>query len=287
MILIPDLTRQRHAHDAYLWACELELRAYKPGNVSLHSAGHDMTVEDFRRSAAVSAPFLSHPEAGLGEAIFQAIEATHQAVGCNTNLGIVLLCAPLIQAFLSPDRAPTLRETLRKMLQKTTVMDADWVYRAIRQAQPAGLGEVSEADVRNTPHVTLLDAMRLAAARDSVARQYSDSFSEVFDIALPLYHEKLSLWDDEAWATLAVFLGLLIRYPDSHVERKFGAACAHQVSQRMLATEQRLSACSSPHKILEDLREADREFKSRGINPGTTADLTVATILAAKLESLY
>lgn len=284
---LADLARQRHAHDAYVWACELELRAFKPGNVSLHSTGHDMTVEDFRRSAAVSAPFLSHPGAGLGETIFRGIEATYRAVGCNTNLGIVLLCAPLMRAFLSPDREPTLRETLRKILQTTTVIDADWVYRAIRLARPAGLGEASEADVGNTPRVTLLDAMRLATARDSIARQYSDSFSEVFDIALPLYHEKLSLWDDEEWAALAVFLGLLIRYPDSHVERKFGAACARQVSQRMVATEQRLSVCASPHEILEPLREADREFKSRGINPGTTADLTVATILVAKLESLY
>jgi triphosphoribosyl-dephospho-CoA synthase len=285
--LIADLTRQRHAHDAYLCACELELRAYKPGNVSLHSAGHDMTVEDFRRSATVSAPYLSHPESGLGETIFRAIEATHRAVGCNTNLGIVLLCAPLMQAFLSPDREPTLHETLRKILQKTTVIDADWVYRAIRLAQPAGLGKATEEDVRGIPQVTLLNAMRLAAARDSVARQYSDSFGDVFDIAVPLYHDKLSLWDDEEWAALAVFLGLLIRYPDSHVERKFGAACARQVTQRMVETEALLSACTSPQNILGHLREADREFKSRGINPGTTADLTVATILAAKLASLY
>jgi triphosphoribosyl-dephospho-CoA synthase len=166
-------------------------------------------------------------------------------------------------------------------------MDADGAYRAIRLAQPAGLGEAPEADVKDAPAVSLLEAMTLAAARDSVARQYSDSFSAVFDDAVPLYHRGLSLWDDEEWAALAIYIGLLIRYPDSHVERKFGAACARQVSQRMVAMEARLSACATPQKILGQLREMDKEFKSRGINPGTTADLTVATLLAAKLESLY
>lgn len=287
MTVPADHPRRRLAEEAYLWACELELRAYKPGNVSLHSAGHDMTVADFRRSAAVSAPFLSDPALGLGEKIYLAIAATRQAVGCNTNLGIVLLAAPLLQAFLQPVRAPSLREALKKVLRDTTVLDADGVYRAIRLAQPAGLGEAPEADVNDAPTVNLLETMRLAAARDSVARQYSDSFSDVFDIAVPLYHERLSLWDDEEWAALAVFLGLLIRYPDSHIERKFGAACARRVSQRMVATEALLSACTTPQKILGQLREADKEFKSRGINPGTTADLTVAAILAAKLESRY
>lgn len=287
MIPPTERSRQRLALEAYTWACELELRAFKPGNVSLYSAGHDMTVEDFRRSAAVSAQPLCSERWGLGEAVFRAIAATRDAVGCNTNLGIVLLAAPLIKAFLSRERQSTLSGMLREVLARTTVSDAEWVYRAIRLAQPAGLGQVPEADVRDAPELTLLEAMRLAADRDSVARQYSNSYRDIFDVALPLYDDGLSHWDDEEWATVRVYTGLLTRFPDSHIERKFGPACSRSISARMGEIDALLSDGKSPHNILGHLRELDREFKSRGINPGTTADLTVATLLVAKLASFY
>ena len=34
----------------------------------------------------------------VGERILSAVQATQEAVGLNTNLGIILLCAPMIQA---------------------------------------------------------------------------------------------------------------------------------------------------------------------------------------------
>lgn len=282
-----DTRRRDFAFDAYLWACELELRAYKPGNVSLYSEGHDMTVEDFRLSANVSAPFLTDPAASLGQKIFRAVEATRCAVGCNTNLGIVLLAAPLIQAFLDPDGEKSLEDALRAILQNTTVDDAAWVYRAIRLAQPAGLGEAPEQDVSEAPKVNLLETMKLAAQRDSIARQYANSFADVFRVAVPLYHAELPRWDDEEWATVALFVGIISRYTDSHIERKFGAECSRQISNRMTEIGRVLFASQLAHKNLDMLKDADLEFKSRGINPGTTADLTVATLLAARLENQY
>ena len=82
----------------YYQACEIELQAFKPGNVSVFSEGHDMTVADFSISAKVSADPISNPDYSLGEKIYFAVKATREAVGCNTNLGIILLCAPLIEA---------------------------------------------------------------------------------------------------------------------------------------------------------------------------------------------
>lgn len=283
----PESERRDFAHNAYLWACELELRAYKPGNVSLHSEGHDMTVEDFRRSARASAPCLADPSLSLGQKIHEAIRATRNAVGCNTNLGIVLLAAPLIQAFLTPNRNPSLADGLKAVLDNTTTDDAEWVYRAIRLAQPAGLGEAPEQDIHERPAVNLLETMRLAAHRDTIARQYANSFADIFHMAVPLYHAQLSQWDDEEWAAVAVFVGLITRFTDSHIERKFGAECSRQISSRMIEVERALFASELPEKKLDVLKEADLEFKSRGINPGTTADLTVATLLAARLEDKY
>ena len=273
------------AQSAYLAACEAELRAFKPGNVSIHSEGHGMTVEDFRRSAAVSAPFLCDRDLSLGERIFHAVAATRARVGCNTNLGIVLLAAPLIRAFEIATEGESLREAVARILKETTVADAEWVYRAIRRAQPAGLGSAPEQDVREAPKVTLLEAMRLAESRDRIAYQYSRSFVDVLELAIPSYHTALARWNHEEWAAVAVFVGLLKRIPDSHIERKFGTGYSRKVVCRMAAIEDALSDSDTPHHAVGLLRAVDAEFKACGINPGTTADLTVACLLVARLEA--
>lgn len=271
---------------AYLEACECELRAFKPGNVSLHSEGHDMTVDDFRRSAEASAQSLCDESLSLGEKMFQAIQATNQAVGCNTNLGIVLLAAPLIQACQIGRQENALRENLRRVLDTTTIEDADFVYRAIRLASPGGLGDVPDQDVKSSPKVTLVEAMCMASGRDRIAYQYANCYADVFDLAIPSYHMALTRWGNKEWAAVAVFARLLQRIPDSHVERKFGTRFTRMVTDRMTMVDQALSNTARPEHVLPLLRDVDVEFKSAGINPGTTADLTVACLLAERLDTL-
>lgn len=272
--------------EAYLDACELELQAFKPGNVSVHSEGHDMTVADFRRSAEVSAPFLADSTLSLGEKIYFAIEATRTAVGCNTNLGIVLLAAPLLRAVETRVSGESLRDALRRILDTTTVADAEWVYRAIRVAQPGGLGAVPEQDVHAAPKVALREAMNLAQHRDRIAYQYSNYYADIFELAIPRYDAALSRWDNEAWAAVAVFVELLMRIPDSHVERKFGTRFTRMVADRMARLHTQLSGSDEPEQAMWLLNEVDAEFKACGINPGTTADLTVTCVLAARLQAL-
>ncbi len=89
---------------AFIDACVEELRAPKPGNVHIHAEGHRMTVADFVRSAEVSAPLLCRVGAPLGRRILDAAVATREAVGQNTNLGILLLCGPLAMAAADPPR---------------------------------------------------------------------------------------------------------------------------------------------------------------------------------------
>ena len=79
-------------------SCRAELEALKPGNVHIHAEGHGMTVADFLRSADAAAPCIAAAGAPVGTRILRAIEATRTAVGQNTNLGIVLLCAPIAAA---------------------------------------------------------------------------------------------------------------------------------------------------------------------------------------------
>ena len=80
-------------------ACLLEASASKPGNVTPGRRFRDMSYEDFLASAAAIGPaFTRAGERGLGATILEAIEATRRWTRANTNLGIILLAAPLARA---------------------------------------------------------------------------------------------------------------------------------------------------------------------------------------------
>jgi triphosphoribosyl-dephospho-CoA synthase len=270
----------------YREACEIELQAFKPGNVSVYADGHDMTVADFRRSAEASAGPLCNPAYSLGEKIYHAVKATREGVGCNTNLGIVLLCAPLAQAAADKPESVTLRQALAGVLSSTTIEDADWVFKAITLAAPGGLGSAGEQDVHQKATVNLLEAMKLAASRDRIAFQYSSGYQDIFDFSTRLYYNVICGRIGRNWAALAVYVGLLRRFPDSHIERKYGDQYTGMVAARMAMLEDALQQAESPEQTLSLLYQIDQEFKSMGINPGTTADLTVATLFTVLLEEM-
>ena len=156
------------------------------------------------------------------------------------------------------------------------------MFAAIRLAGPAGLSESARHDVRDPAAAPLLEVMREAEDRDRIARQYARCFEDVFDLGLPALAGSRSRWPREL-AVAALYLTFLARFKDSHVERKLGAVTAETV--RLEALE--FSGSLDPSKPLagsfKDLADFDRSLKSRGINPGTSADLTVATLLADNL----
>ena len=128
-------------------ACLTEVRAFKPGNVSLASPGHGMSAEDFIASADAMAAVIAAPGASVGQRILRAIEATRAIVPFNTNLGIVLLCAPLAHAAWRPRASRILRARLRAVLAALDMNDAELAYGAIRIAEPGGLGRSERHDV--------------------------------------------------------------------------------------------------------------------------------------------
>lgn len=279
------MMRQEVLQQAYLEACALDVESFKPGNVSVYSSGHGMCADDFYRSAKVSAPFVCDPSLPLGKRIYLAVEATHREVGCNTNLGIILLAVPLIKAAQEIATA-SVRERLRRVLISSTREDAAWVYRAIRLANPGGLGRVEAEDVHQPPSVTLLEAMQLAKDYDRIAFNYAFSYRDIYELAVPGYHDAVSRWEDERLATVMTFVALLRRIPDTHVGRKFGQRYTEMIQNRMAELTRELSQATAMEQVLPQIREVDAEFKRVGINPGTTADLTVATLLAVRLEKL-
>jgi triphosphoribosyl-dephospho-CoA synthase len=268
----------------YRQACEIELQAFKPGNVSVYADGHDMTVADFRRSYHVSAPPLCNPDYSLGEKIFYAVQATREAVGCNTNLGIILLAAPLLQAASGCRSGLTLRQALRQVLSATTLADADWVFRAISLANPGGLGSASQQDVHAPATVILTEAMRLASRQDRIAYQYISGYQDIFDFAILSYYNGENLWRSKSWAAVTVYTALLSQFPDSHVERKHGDQYSDMIGQTMADLSQCL-VTQTAEQLMPLLHQIDQTFKTKRINPGTTADMTVATLLAVFLEN--
>src|SRR5438045_6675282 len=80
-------------------ACLLEASAPKPGNVSPGRHFADVRYEHFLASAAaIGTAFTTVGERRLGETVLLAARATSRWTRSNTNLGIVLLLAPLAKA---------------------------------------------------------------------------------------------------------------------------------------------------------------------------------------------
>jgi triphosphoribosyl-dephospho-CoA synthase len=217
------------------------------------------------------------------------VKATWQAVNCNTNLGIVLLASPLIQAsFLvrTESSRTALQVSLANVLQNLTVDDAILAYQAIGQASPAGLGESGQHDVRVQPTVTLLAAMRAAEHRDLIARQYCNGFADIFDTGLAQYQSAMSLWNNESWAVSVVHLAFMAGFPDSHIVRKYGASKGTEVQERAAEYLHGLLEQENPKQYQRTLLEFDTALKREKINPGTSADLTVATVLVTYLQTI-
>lgn len=269
--------------EAFHWACMGELQALKPGNVHVFADGHGMRIEDFIKSAAASAAVIAEKGASVGERIFNAVQATQTAVGLNTNLGLILLCAPLIHAALHADVALTLQQRLDLTLSQLSIDDAQLAAAAIVLAKPAGLGAADMHDVNSIPKVSLLEMMAAAQDRDRIAWQYANGYQDILLLGVARYSAAMAKWQNEAWATTALYLRFLTQQPDSHIMRKYGEACAMAVVHEAAALELEYWATDNPKLMQKKLLAWDASLKKRNINPGTSADLTVACLLAIRL----
>jgi triphosphoribosyl-dephospho-CoA synthase len=257
-------------------ACLWEATARKPGNVHRYCDFSDVTYLDFALSAAAIAPVLDRAtERRVGETILDAVRATRQVVGSNTNLGIILLLAPLTAVPESDD----LRAGLVRVLDRLDVEDARLVYEAIRLARPGGLGQATQQDVADEPTLSLHEVMALAAERDLVARQYAIGFREVFDEGVPALLAGLERAGSLEGGIVLGFLHLLAIHPDSLVARKCGPEIAAEASRR---TREVLEA-GWPASGWDVFHAFDAWLRADGNrrNPGTTADLTTACLFVS------
>ena len=108
----------------------------------------------------------------------------------------------------------------------------------------------------------------------------------IFDFAVLEYNRAFVLSGDCGWAALAVFCEMLARFPDSHIERKYGKQYSEWVGAEMSLLCEALKTANKLEEVLPMLYGMDDAFKAKKINPGTTADITVAAVLVVLLEQL-
>lgn len=260
-------------------ACIWEASARKIGNVHPAASFADTEFTSFILSAAaLSSQVAGRPDSGrIGDLVLDAVRATKELVGSNTNLGIILALAPLMTIPLGTD----LRNGTSCALMATTVADTRLIYRAIRLANPGGIGKAPEQDVREEPTVSLFEAMKLAADRDLIARQYADGFADVFDFGTPSFLAAYEKFGRIEPAVIECQLHWLAKFPDSLIARKNGTAVAEDVRRRT-SDVLTLGGLDNPTGRRAGV-ELDRYLRSDGnkLNPGTTADLVTACLFVA------
>jgi triphosphoribosyl-dephospho-CoA synthase len=259
-------------------ACVWEATARKPGNVHRYADFADTSYLDFVLSAAAVAPVLdAAPGNRVGVTVLEGVRATRRLVRPNTNLGILLLLAPL--AAVPPDEE--LRPGVGRVLANLYVDDARAVYEAIRLAAPGGLGAAPEEDVRGEPTRTLREVMALAADRDRVARQYADDFRDVFDVGVPALAATLARTRALEPAVVGCHLHLLATFPDTLILRKRGPAVADEASTRARAVLAAGWPETEPGRAAVTDLDGWLRAEGNARNPGTTADLVTACLFVA------
>jgi triphosphoribosyl-dephospho-CoA synthase len=260
-----------------------EATARKPGNVHRYRDFDDVTYMDFVLSGAAVGPVLDAAgRRSVGETVLEGVRATRQVVVTNTNLGILLLLAPL--AAVPADEE--LCAGIVRVLDRMTVADARHVFRAIRLAAPGGLGTAPAQDVRGQPTLPLREIMALAADRDLIALQYADGFREVFDEGVPALQRSLDQGQDVETAIIGCHLHLLAGHADSLIARKRGRAEADEASRR--AAHVLASGWPQGPASREALAVLDAWLRAEdhARNPGTTADVVTACLFVVLREGL-
>ena len=260
-----------------------EINALKPGNVGRHGAGHGMSRTDFIKSAQAVTPILCNHQLGLGKRILLSVEATLATVHCNTNLGMLLLTAPIIRVFEQIASLSHFQDSIQSTLRSLGREEAQDIFAAIRLANPGGLGKVDKYDVESPGDIDIYSAMDAAKERDLIALQYVNGYQEIINSGVKCLQVYDNRWNSVEWAVVACYLMYMASFPDSHIRRKHGSGVAELVQRKTVPIRQWFDNYDNPDDAEDVLMAFDKELKDSGINPGTCADLTVASLLLYRL----
>jgi triphosphoribosyl-dephospho-CoA synthase len=309
-----SLQKAQHITQCLQLAMMLEVSVQKPGNVSFNASFEKTRVEHFLASAVATGPSLQEAalrgnrvaegqlkveSLGIGE----LIKACSRDVavwqrGGNTILGTVMLFVPLSTAagMTSTEQRfcfdfSVLRRNLDVVVRVSSACDAVHLYEAIDIACPSGLGGAPDLDVTKADskkrlieeNVGLFEVFKLAAAYDDICYEWVNNYPITFDLAYPYLTEQLRSKPLNT-AVVHTFLKILSERPDTFVARKMGSPKAQEISKDA-QTILEIGGIETT-KGRERLSEFDKKLRTSGnaCNPGTTADLTAATLALCVLN---
>ncbi|WP_323676624.1 triphosphoribosyl-dephospho-CoA synthase [Halorubellus sp. PRR65] len=258
----------------------------KPGNVDRERDLADLRFEQFLAGAVGARPGLDaccDPNFALGDGFERAVAGMSDRAGSNTQFGALLVLAPLVRTAATGELC---RDRVREVVAATTVADAAGFYRAFDHVDvfvgdpPA---DAPDLDVRRgsdaVPAVedrdlTLAALMRDSADRDGVAAEWANGFERTFAAGDRIAAGDGPLADRAADA----FLALLAAEPDTLVAEKHGDDVARDVTERAAALRNDAPADGPDPDAVSAFAE---DLVDRGVNPGTTADLTAGALFVA------
>lgn len=255
----------------------------KPGNVDRHRDLPDLQFDHFLAGAvgARDGLELAANGAAIGPAFERAVEGMSAQKGGNTQFGSLLLLVPLVRAA----RAEVSQPVAEAVVRDTTVSDAAAFYRAFEYvdvAVPDPPAAMAALDVRRGKDaipaleergLTLYDVLDRSVPGDDVAREWVRGFDRSFAAA-----ERLAETDGPVSnRTAAVFLSLLAERPDTLVTTRHDGATARAVTDRAAGLIEEDALETNPAAV-ESFAD---DLVARGINPGTTADITAAGLFIA------
>lgn len=279
-------------------ASALEVSGYpKPGNVHRTRNFDDMEFEDFIISGIVIGDTIreactdvdiNNPR--LGKYILEAVAETDKWIKNNTNLGIVMMITPIAAAASISNNFDDIRENVKLLMGNTSVDDACDLYDAINIADAGGMGDQDEYDVASDSAKqelrdngqTMYDVLKISAPWDMLAREMTSDMPAVFEIGFPAYHE-LKEVKTQSDACVLTFLTILSQVPDTLISRKYGSDEALKIS--MMTRD--LLKLKDSDDFMDKVAEFDDYLYENKYNPGTTADLTAASIFVSYLKSNF
>jgi triphosphoribosyl-dephospho-CoA synthase len=292
----------------------LEVSANKPGNVNFTSNFEDTHTEHFLASAIAAGPVFQKAakrgtqisdgkreidKAGLGELIKLCVKDVMQwQRGGNTILGTIMLLIPIsVAAGMTPANEKNeidfkvLRKNLNTIIYASTAIDAVHLYEAIDLAMPSGLNHAPDLSVNDpaskqrliTENITLHQVFDIVKNYDDICSEWINNYPITFDETYPYLKEQL-VKSDQNTAIVNAFLKILAQHPDTLIARKAGIEKAKKISLEAKKILEIGGATTTEGKAA--IKEFDHKLRKAGNNhnPGTTADITAATIALCTLN---
>jgi triphosphoribosyl-dephospho-CoA synthase len=312
---MPQCDKAKHVSKCLEMAILFEVSANKPGNVNFVVGFEGTRIEHFLASAVAAAPSFEKAakrgvavskrklkicDVGMGRLMKDCVaDIDAWQKGGNTLLGTVMLFIPMaVAAGMTPINAKgefdlnKLRSNIKLVVESTTAKDAVYLYDAIAIAKPSGLNDAPDLSVTDSQskarlieeNVSLFQVFKIAEGYDDICYEWIHNLPITFDIAYPYLMDKLKEKSKCLnTAIIHTFLKVLSERPDTFISRKVGLEKTLPISEDAKNILQ-LGGVETP-KGRESILQFDKKLREYGnnYNPGTTADITAATLALCTL----